>query len=93
MVKDDRTELLERQLELFAHDLSESVRRERQRADELEIAVDQLRVYNADVRRAYLAQRQKTEQLERSYSDTVTRLVPASSMRDAETGHHVERLS
>lgn len=93
MVDADRTALLERQLELFAHDLSESVRRERQRADELEIAVDQLRVYNADVRRAYLDQRKKTEQLERSYSDTVTGLVRASSLRDAETGQHVERLS
>lgn len=89
----DRTALLEDQLKRSAHDLSAAVRRERERSQELEIALEQLRTYAVDIRRAYLDQRRKREQLERSYSDTVTRLVLASSLRDAETGRHIQRIS
>ncbi len=46
-----------------------------------------------DLRTACAAEQRKANELERSYLETVERLVQASRFRDEETGNHIVRLS
>lgn len=80
------------QLDRYARDLAETVRRERMASDQLEAALDQLRSYAQDLQRSVAKEQQRTQELEAAHQDTLLRLLRASSFRDAETGSHCKRL-
>jgi putative two-component system response regulator len=81
------------QLELYAHDLKRVLAEEEERTRQLQMANRQLQAYAQDLRSALLAERQQSRELERSYHDTVVRLLSATCCRDHETGEHVERIA
>jgi putative two-component system response regulator len=81
------------QLELYARDLKRVLAEEEERTRQLQMANRQLQAYAQDLKSALFAERQQSRELERSYHDTVVRLLTATRCRDHETGEHVERIA
>jgi hypothetical protein len=70
------------QLELYARDLKRVLAEEEERTRQLQMANRQLQAYAQDLKSALLAERQQSRELERSYHDTVLRLLGATRCRD-----------
>jgi len=60
---------------------------------ELTVAYQQLHSFAKDLKATFAAERRRTRELEKSYYDTLLRLMHASQYKDEETGAHVQRLS
>ena len=88
-----RLEEVRSQLHLYARDLQQVVRSEREKSDRLRLANRQLQEFAKDFRTAFMAEQQKSRELEKAYHDTVLRLVKAMRYKDDETGAHIIRLS
>ena len=89
----EQYEAAQAQLAAYARDFRALLDKEREKGAALEAANRQLQSYAQDLRRAFDAQQTKAQELERSYLDTVHRLVRASRFKDEETGNHITRLS
>ncbi len=88
-----RLEAVQAQLHLYARDLRKVVGAERDKSSQLQAVNRQLQAYARDFRASFFAEQQKTRELERSYHDTILRLVKAMRYKDDETGEHIVRLS
>ncbi len=88
-----RLESVEAQLQLYARDLQQVARSEREKSDRLQSANRQLQAFAKDFRTAFYAEQQRSRELEKAYHDTVLRLVKALRYKDDETGAHTVRLS
>jgi len=84
---------LGRQLEMYARDLNQVLAEAEDRSRQLEMANLQLQAYAQDLKSALMTERQQAKELERSYHDTVLRLLGATRCRDQETGEHVVRIA
>lgn len=80
------------QLERYARDLKTVLAREKEKAEQLEMANRQLRSYARDLQAEFAAERRKSQELELAYRDTIVRLLAATHSRDNETGAHVARI-
>jgi putative two-component system response regulator len=86
-------EAAEAQLRAYARDFRRLADSNNEKAHSLNVAHRQLQVYARDLKIAFDTERRRSRELERSYYDTVRRLVSASRYKDQETGKHIERLS
>src|SRR3954465_7082334 len=86
-------EATEAQLHVYARDFRRLADADNEKAESLDIAHRQLQAYARDLKTAFDTERRRSRELERSYHDTVRRLVYASRYKDQETGKHIERLS
>lgn len=88
-----RLDLLDSQLNLYALDLKRMIERERQKSHQLAEAHRQLQLYAKDLKAAFNAERRKSLELEKTHFDTLLRLTRAARYKDKETGAHLQRLS
>jgi putative two-component system response regulator len=84
---------VQQQLTLYARDLRKVLTSEREKTAQLRLANRQLQSFAQDFRTSFHREQQRARELEKSYHDTVLRLVKAMRYKDDETGAHIVRLS
>lgn len=88
-----RLDLLNAQLNLYALDLKRMIERARQKSHQLVEAHQQLQIYAKDLKAAFNVERRKSLELEKTHFDTLLHLTRAARYKDEETGAHLQRLS
>lgn len=77
----------------FANDYSKASEEASSAREELATAHAQLKRYAVDLRSTVQDLRKTNRELQRSYYDTIRRLVIASEYKDRDTGYHITRIS
>jgi putative two-component system response regulator len=86
------TELKDKQLKKYAHDLSEIYQQEKQKRKELEQANRQLLQYAEDLKSTMFELQEAHKELKESYLDTIHRLVLTAEFKNEDTVNHLIRM-
>ncbi len=82
-----------KQLQRYAEDLKRVHQSEKEKRAQLEQANSQLNQHASDLNQIILKLRKSEEHLEKSYLDTIHRLVLAAEFKDEDTSEHIVRMS
>ena len=86
-------EVANSQIAHYQQEVQRLIETENLKEQELTVAYQQLHSFAKDLKSTFEAERRRTKELEKSYYDTLLRLMHASQYKDEETGAHVQRLS
>lgn len=86
-------EAAQQQLLEYARDLNRVFQSEHEKESALRSTTRQLLSFAQDLNHAFRAEQEKSRELERSYHDTLQRLLRASHYKDQDTGAHNQRLA
>lgn len=89
----EQLEVVNAQLAHYQQEVQRLIEAENLKTQELTVAYQQLQSFAKDLKSTFEAERRRTKELEKSYYDTLLRLMHASQYKDEETGAHVQRLS
>ena len=81
------------QLKIYAKDLTEVYKYEKERKNELQSTNEQVSKYADDLNKTILELKSAHQELQEAYLDTIHGLVLAAEYKDEDTGDHIVRMS